>query len=82
MILGASADKRFGVAGFPAACRAMGLTVVVDENILEASNAISSNAAQQERMGDLELGGYNQRFNTLGHDFTMFTINKPITSNV
>ena len=75
VILGS--DNRFGVANFPDACREKGMSVIVDENILEAND---TEGIQQQLMDSLELGGYNQRGCTTGHDFTMFTINKPITT--
>mmetsp|Transcript_39264 Transcript_39264/g.83836 ORF Transcript_39264/g.83836 Transcript_39264/m.83836 type:complete len:296 (+) Transcript_39264:98-985(+) len=82
VILGASADVRFGVSDFPDACRSLGLTVRVDENILEAYEGTGEEDGSQKQLVDgLELGGYNQRACTYGHDFTMFTINKPITSS-
>jgi len=82
IILGASADARFGVSDFPDACRSLGLTVRVDENILETNQGTGGEDDSQKQLVDsLELGGHNQRACTYGHDFTMFTISKPITSN-
>lgn len=80
-ILGASADKRFGVGDFPDACRSLGLGVMVDENLLEANeNATEEDGSAQQLMDALELGGHNQRSSTHDHDFTMFTVSKPILS--
>ena len=80
IILGPSADARFGVGGFPDACRSLGLDVTVDENILESNenSGVGEDGSHQQLLGELELGGFNQRASTYGHDFTMFTINKPI----
>ena len=82
VILGPSSDKRFGVANFPDACREKGLSVVVDEDILESNETSGKyeKETHQQLINSLELGGYNQRACTTGHDFTMFTINKPITA--
>ena len=52
--------------------------MAVDENILD--DASEGDESEQQLMDELELGGYNQRAATLGHDFTMFTIDKPIKS--
>lgn len=76
VILGASADRRFGVSDFPNSCRELGMEVEVDENILEARED-----GGEQLMEELEMGGYNQRACTFGHDFTMFTINKPMSSS-
>lgn len=80
VILGS--DHRFGVANFPDACREKGMSVIVDENILIANDTSGEyeEETQQQLLDSLELGGYNQRACTTGHDFTMFTINKPITT--
>lgn len=78
-----SADARFGVSEFPEACRDLGLTVKVDEDMLEAyENAREEEDGSKENqlVDELEQGGYNQRACTMGHEFTMFTIGKPITS--
>ena len=84
-ILGADAYTRFGVRNFPAACRSLGLTVTVHEDLLDDSNFAAENVdgemKDQQLMDELELGGYNQRASTMGHDFTMFTVRKPIVSS-
>lgn len=85
VILGPSSDARFGVSHFPDACREKGMIVKVDEDILESNIDDNNNRSEGDNgssklMDDLELGGYNQRASTFGHDFTMFTINKPITT--
>lgn len=81
-ILGADAHTRFGVRNFPAACRSLGLTVTVQEDILDDSDFAAENVngemKEKQLMEELELGGYNQRASTMGHDFTMFTVTKPI----
>eukprot|EP00804_Cyclotella_cryptica_P017595 CCRYP_006723-RA/>CCRYP_006723-RA protein AED:0.37 eAED:0.37 QI:0/1/0.5/1/0/0.5/2/263/287 len=82
LILGPSSNRRFGLATFPDACREKGMTVTVDENILDANrtSGFDTERSRQKLMNGLELGGYNQRANSLGHDFTVFTIDKPITT--
>jgi len=81
VILGACAERRFGVSDFPEACRLLGLSVIVDENILESNQTENEeDGSEKEFMDGMELGGYNQRTCTFGHDFTMFTISKPIAS--
>ena len=79
IILGADSSKRFGVRGFADSCRLLGLDVEVDENIWSSTEAEGN---EQHLKEGLEYGGYNQRASTFGHDFTMFTINKPITTSV
>ena len=92
IILGADEYTRFGVRGFPDACRSVGLDVTVQENVLQSffESSFNANAAkrhnddasrtqEQQLIEELELGGYNQRSATFGHEFTMFTINKPFT---
>ena len=76
-ILGADEYARFGVRDFPDACRSLGLKVTVQEDLLYDSNFFVA----EEHMDELELGGYNQRASTMGHDFTMFTVSKPIASS-
>lgn len=78
IILGPDSYTRFGVSAFPDACRSLGLTVKVEEDILESQDG--SNEHQMMMMSELELGGYNQRASTYGHDFTLFTVSKPISS--
>ncbi|KAL7541015.1 hypothetical protein ACHAXR_010564 [Thalassiosira sp. AJA248-18] len=81
LIMGPSADARFGIAGFPGACRSLGMTVKVDENILETNeNAREEDGSQQQLMDGLDMSRYSIRAGKDGHDFTMFTINKPITA--
>ena len=76
-ILGADEYARFGVKNFPDACRSLGLKVTVQEDLLYDSNFFVA----EEHMDELELGGYNQRASTMGHDFTMFTVSKPIAAS-
>ena len=76
-ILGADEYARFGVRDFPDACRSLGLKVTVQEDLLYDSNFFVA----EEHMDELELGGYNQRASTTGHDFTMFTVSKPIAAS-
>lgn len=81
IIVGPDEWTRFGVRNFPEACRSLGLKVSVDEDMLEANeNESEQDDSQQQLMNELELGGFNQRSSTSDHDFTMFTIDKPITS--
>ena len=63
IIVGADSSHRFGVSGFPDACRELGLEVEVNENIWEEVSCCSD-----ELQEELELGGYNQRAATLGTD--------------
>jgi predicted nicotinamide N-methyase len=78
IILGACADRRFGISDFPEACRSLGLLVTVEENMLEARERAGGDGnGSQQLMNDLELSGQNQRQSAHG-DFTMFTITKPI----
>jgi len=79
IILGADSNTRFGVRDFPDACRTLGLDVVVNENIWESTEVAGE---RQQLKDELELGGYNQRAACIGHDFTMFTIDKPIKTSV
>ena len=83
IILGASADARFGVSDFPEACRSLGLDVTIDENILEARESEAGEGDDDydgQFMDGMELAGHNLRASTCGHDFTMFTVNKPIAA--
>ena len=81
-ILGADEYKRFGVRNFPEACRQLGLHVVVQEDLLgtdfAAEEGEDGTVMHERLMEELELGGYNQRAATMGHDFTFFEITKPI----
>ncbi|KAL3762395.1 hypothetical protein ACHAW5_004712 [Stephanodiscus triporus] len=77
IILGADRYTRFGVSSFPEACRSRGLKVKVDEDILELR---ADDVSKQALMDALELGGYHRGVSSFGYDFTMFTINKPITA--
>lgn len=72
IIMGPDASKRFGVMNFADACQNLGLQVEVHEDLL-MMNGDDVHLRQQ-----LELGGYNQRSSTYGHDFTMFAIEKPL----
>lgn len=77
-----SPDNRFGVNEFPDACRELGMDVVVNDNILEATTSGydgGSDTGEKDFWSELELGGYAQRASTFG-DFSMFTINKPIVA--
>ena len=77
-----SSDNRFGVSEFPDACRELGMDVVVNDNILEATASGyvgGSDTGEKDFWSELELGGYAQRASTFG-DFSMFTINKPIVA--
>ena len=56
-------STRFGVRGFPDACRLLGLDVQVDENIWSSTEEEGNEQHLKER---LEYGGYNQRSSTLG----------------
>jgi predicted nicotinamide N-methyase len=76
-ILGADEYARFGVRDFPDACRSLGLKVTVQEDLLYDSNFFVA----EDHMDELELGGYNQRASSMGHDFTMFTVSKPIAAS-
>ncbi|KAL7456345.1 hypothetical protein ACHAWC_007872 [Mediolabrus comicus] len=76
-ILGADEYARFGVRDFPDACRSLGLKVTVQEDLLYDSNFFVA----EDHMDELELGGYNQRASTMGHDFVMFTVSKPIAAS-
>ena len=83
-ILGADASRRFGVMNFPDACESLGLEVTVYEDMLDsfiADDAKNCDSNQMQLMGQLQLGGYNQRGATMAHDFTMFQITKPISSS-
>ena len=84
VILGPSAGARFGVSEFPDACRSLGMNVKINEDVLESLNevdnqeGIGNGQSIQELMSALKLGGHGQRASTAyGHDFTMFTIDKP-----
>ncbi|KAL7491560.1 hypothetical protein ACHAWT_000950 [Skeletonema menzelii] len=80
-ILGADQYTRFGVQNFPDACRQLGLQVTVQEDLLEtnfAAEEVDGEVQHGQLMGELELGGYNQRASTMAHDFTFFQITKPI----
>ena len=59
------------------ACRALGLTVKVDEDILE-SRVDGDVVDNRVLMDALELGGYHRGAQLFGYGFTMFTINKSI----
>jgi predicted nicotinamide N-methyase len=76
IILGADRYARFGVSSFPRACRSRGLTVKVDEDILESRE---DDIGKRLLVDALELGGYRNGKSSSVYDFTMFTINKPIT---
>ena len=76
IILGADRYTRFGVGTFPDSCRSLGLNVKVDEDMLESRE---DDGSRQVFMDALELGGYHRGGSSFGYDFTMFTINKPIT---
>lgn len=83
-ILGADKYTRFGVQNFPDACRSLGLKVKVDEDLLEsnfAAELVDGEMQHEQLMEELELGGYNQRAATMAHDFTFFTITKPIAQS-
>lgn len=82
MILGPSSNRRFGLATFPDACRERGMTVTIDEDILESisTHGVDTERSGQKLMNGLELSGYNQRACSFGHDFTVFTIYKPLTT--
>ena len=61
IILGADSSTRFGVRGFPDACRLLGLHVQVDENIWSSTEEEGN---EQHLKEGLEYGGYNQRAST------------------
>ena len=78
VIIGADSCTRFGVKDFPNECRLLGLDVEVNENIWQ-STADHVDGDEEQLKNELELGGYDQRAACSGHDFTMFTIHKPIS---
>ncbi len=76
IILGADRYARFGVSSFPEACRSRGLTVEVEEDILESK---TDDVGKRVLMDALVRGGNRNGESSFRYDFTMFTINKPIT---
>ena len=78
IIIGADSCTRFGVKEFPNECRLLGLDVEVNENIWQ-STTDHVDGDEDQLKNELELGGYDQRAACSGHDFTMFTIHKPIS---
>ena len=78
VIIGPDSSTRFGVKDFPNECRLLGLDVEVNENVWQ-STADHVDGDEEQLKNELELGGYDQRAACAGHDFTMFTIHKPIS---
>lgn len=78
IIIGPDSSTRFGVKDFPNECRLLGLDVEVNENVWQ-STADHVDGDEEQLKTELELGGYDQRSACAGHDFTMFTIHKPIS---
>jgi predicted nicotinamide N-methyase len=86
VIVGPSASARFGVNEFPGVCRSLGMNVEIDEDVLESilhagiEDGKDSNDLQQ-LMTALKQGGHGQRSSAAyGHDFTIFTIDKPVAT--
>lgn len=73
-IMGPDARYRFGLAGFPDACRGVGLEVE-EEDMCSQDNVDGSESEGGHFFQDIrQTGGYRIES---GYDFTMFTISKP-----
>mmetsp|Transcript_13514 Transcript_13514/g.29377 ORF Transcript_13514/g.29377 Transcript_13514/m.29377 type:complete len:278 (-) Transcript_13514:50-883(-) len=77
VVMGPGSGARFGIADFPEECRSLGLTVTVDEDVLEDNE---NDGSHQQLMDSLELGGSNRAAAKSAYGFTLFSIEKPITS--
>ena len=86
IVLSPDAHKRFGVAAFPSACRETGLTVQVTdvasgETFGSCSAEMNEATLAEEDLLARELDqieGYSARL--YDYDFTMFTVEKPIST--
>ena len=88
IILGPDQKHRFGVEEFPEECTKLGLHVNItnhkspnsdqDQDCNTKDNNDADNADQQQILHDLnnQTSGYSD-----GYDFTMFTVDKPFTSD-
>lgn len=82
IILGPAAGTRFGIEGFPDACRSLGMSVEVDEDIIGAIDAAGEgDSSRQQLKAALALGGHLQRSSACGHAFTLFTIEKSVPTS-
>ena len=79
IVVSADDNKRFGVAGFPDACRNAGLEIDVTRSNSSVDSSSSNNSEKDAELLDNDLGqtvGYRNH----NYKFLIFTITKPISS--